>query len=44
MNILYNNGQSLIISKGETVLIPADLKEILLKPIKQTTILEIYIK
>jgi len=43
-NILYGSGMSEGIKAGETILIPSDLKEIILKPTKFATILEIFIK
>ena len=41
--IHYNDNDYETITKGETVLIPADLKEITLKPIESATVLEIFI-
>jgi hypothetical protein len=32
-----------VVTKGETVLLPAMIKEVTLKPLKETQILEIYI-
>lgn len=42
-NIVYNVDQTLKVKKGETVLIPACLKNIFLIPEKEAEILEIYI-
>ena len=42
--IIYGEGKTETLSKGETVLIPADLKELTLEPIKSAMILEIFIK
>lgn len=44
VSIYYGNGRSESIEKGETVLIPADLKEISLIPSNFATILEVFIK
>jgi mannose-6-phosphate isomerase len=44
MEIHYAEGNVESLIKGETVFIPADLKEITLKPKKTATILEIFIK
>lgn len=44
LNIIYGEGGNETLSRGETVLIPADLKELTLEPKKTATILEIYIK
>lgn len=41
-SIEYNNGQSVAIIKGETVLIPAELDKITLNPDKPTKLLEVY--
>ena len=41
-SIAYNNGQSVSIIKGETVLIPAELDKITLNPDKPTKLLEVY--
>ncbi len=41
-SIEYNNGQSVSIIKGETVLIPAELDKITLNPDKPTKLLEVY--
>lgn len=43
-NLIYNVDQSVEVKKGETVLIPACLKEIFLIPEKEAEILEIYIE
>lgn len=43
-NILYGSGMSERIKAGETVLLPSELKEIILKPENFATILEIFIK
>jgi mannose-6-phosphate isomerase len=37
------DGNSEVVTKGETVLLPAMIKEVTLKPLKETRILEIYI-
>jgi mannose-6-phosphate isomerase len=37
------DGNSEVVTKGETVLLPAMIKEVTLKPLKETQILEIYI-
>lgn len=42
--ILYGNGGSVTFNKGETILIPAVLKNLIVKPGKPSTLLEIYIK
>ncbi len=42
--IHYGEGLKETLSKGETILIPADLKEIMLEPIKSAMILEIFIE
>ena len=42
-NIEYDSSESLNIKKGETVLIPAEMKKIFLKPVEECKILEIYI-
>ena len=44
LNILYGDGKKESLSKGETVLIPADLKELTLEPLKSALILEVFIK
>ncbi len=41
--ITYRGGTELI-KKGETILIPAELKEIAIIPTEPTTLLEVYIK
>lgn len=43
-HVIYGSGESETLTLGETVLIPADLKNIILRPIGQCTILEVYIK
>jgi len=43
-DILYAEGNIESLAKGETVLIPADLKELTLKPKNSATILEVFIK
>lgn len=43
-SILYGKGMSEEIKAGETILIPAELKEIILKPTSLATILEIFVK
>ena len=43
-DILYRNGEAEKIAVGETVLIPAELKNIILKPNSQCCLLEIFIK
>jgi len=42
--IIFNETESVRYRKGETVLIPAILKNLVIKPNKQSTLLEIYIK
>ncbi len=42
-SISYHDHKSIKVSKGDTVLIPANLKHIFLEPEKETEILEIYI-
>ncbi len=42
--ILYGEGESVSFAKGETILIPAVLKNLTIKPFKESTLLEIYIK
>jgi len=42
--INYKNGEPVYINKGETVLIPAMLKEISLIPEEKSTLLEVYLK
>lgn len=42
--IIYSDNQKETLAKGETVLIPAELKEITLKPLKLAMILEVYIE
>lgn len=42
--IIYGNGASTLVSQGETVLLPAELKNVILKPEPSSTILETYIK
>jgi len=44
VEIHYNNHDFESLIKGETILIPADLKEITLKPNKLSTVLEIFVK
>ncbi|MDP4227879.1 MAG: mannose-6-phosphate isomerase, partial [Bacteroidota bacterium] len=40
----YSEKESIKISQGESILLPAVLKDIRLEPIKPTTLLEVYIK
>lgn len=40
----YSDKESIKISQGESILLPAVLKDIRLEPIKPTTLLEVYIK
>lgn len=42
--INYSETESIKISQGESILLPAVLKDIRLEPIKPTTLLEVYIK
>jgi mannose-6-phosphate isomerase len=42
--ILYGDGESVIFKKGETVLIPAVLKNVVLEPEGTSTLLEVYLK
>lgn len=42
--IVYGNGETLQVNTGETVLLPADMKNVMLKPEPFSTILETYIK
>jgi mannose-6-phosphate isomerase len=42
--IIYGEGESVSFTKGETVLIPAVLKNLTFNPNKKSTLLEIYIK
>jgi len=42
--ILSDDNEAVSIKKGETVLIPADLKNIVLNPKTKTTILEVYVQ
>lgn len=42
--ILSDDNEAVSIKKGETVLIPADLKNIILNPKNKTTILEVYVQ
>lgn len=44
VELKYQQSEKLILKKGETVLIPAELKNISLNPKKESTLLEIYIK
>jgi len=44
LNIIYGEGKKETLSKGETILIPADLKELTLEPKRSAMILEIFIK
>jgi len=44
VEILYGGNSKTTILKGETVLIPAFLKEIAIMPLKRSTLLEVYIK
>ncbi len=43
VDVIYNSGAKERIYAGETILIPADLKEIILTPLKYSTILEIFV-
>ncbi len=43
-SIIYGSGESEIMKQGELVLIPAELKNIIIRPMSKCTILEIYIK
>jgi len=40
----YRGGSAISIEKGESVLVPAELKEISLLPEKESTLLEVYMK
>ncbi len=42
--VIYGSGESETLTLGETVLIPADLKNIILRPIGHCAILEVFIK
>lgn len=42
--ISYGEGEKIDVQKGETVLIPASLDDLILKPLQKTQILEVYIK
>jgi mannose-6-phosphate isomerase len=42
--IIFDVDQQEKIAKGETVLIPADIKSLVIKPDEETTVLEVYIK
>jgi len=42
--IAYGKGEVVSIKKGETVLIPAELKNLALIPTEASTLLEVYIK
>jgi mannose-6-phosphate isomerase len=42
--ITYGDGEVEVIKKGETVLIPAELKNLAIVPTEATTLLEVYIK
>ena len=44
VNIIYDKGMSETLQPGETILIPAEIKDLILKPTKLATILEIFIK
>lgn len=44
MMINYKDGEPVELKKGETVLIPAELKEISLIPKEKSTVLEVYLK
>lgn len=43
-SVIYASGRSETLSTGETVLIPADLKDIIIRPASHCTLLEIYIE
>lgn len=43
-NIIYGDSQKEKVKRGETILIPADLKEIVLEPLKSAMILEVFIE
>jgi mannose-6-phosphate isomerase len=43
VEILYHQTEKLVMKKGETVLVPAELKNISLIPKKESTLLEIYL-
>ncbi len=43
-DIEYNDNELVTVNKGETVLIPAELKELVLKPDKTAKILQVYIQ
>lgn len=42
--ISYGEGEKIDVQKGETVLIPASLDDLILKPLQKTQLLEVYIK
>jgi mannose-6-phosphate isomerase len=43
-SVVYESGHSERLSKGETILLPAELKDIILRPQGKCTLLEIYVK
>lgn len=43
-SIIFGKGKSEMLSTGETILIPAELKDIVLKPSKKCSLMEIYVK
>ena len=43
-SVEFGDGENCIVTKGETVLIPAELKEIVLKPNGKAKLLEVFIK
>lgn len=44
LDVVYRQGKGEHIVKGETVLIPAELKNIILKPLPQAKILEVFVR
>jgi mannose-6-phosphate isomerase len=40
----YAEGKSVLMQKGDSILIPAILKELLIVPSQQSTMLEVYMK
>ncbi len=44
VNILYAENQSVSLCQGETVLIPAQLKNLVIEPLEESELLEIYIR
>ncbi len=42
--IIYNNGETILVEKGETVLVPASLKEFKLSAKGTAKALEVYIR